>query len=84
MAQLPGRPQLRPVRPDDVLETVAGFLPFRWVAAAAAMIIVASGAVIALARRPAPPPEAVIAAWVDQQHVPTNGELLSTLLGYTP
>jgi hypothetical protein len=83
MRGLAGRPQRPPQRPDAVLEAL-GFLPFRWVAVAAAAIIILSAAVVLLTRNPPPSAEATIAAWINQQHVPTNSELLSTFLGYTP
>lgn len=83
MSRLAGRPQRPPERSDAVLEAVA-FLPSRWVATAAAAIIILSAAVVLLTRDPPPSPEATIAAWVDRQHVPTNSELLSAFLGYTP
>jgi hypothetical protein len=84
MGRIAGRPQLPPERPDAVLEIVAGILPSRWLAAAAAAIILLSAAIVSLRRNPPPSPEAVIAAWADRQHVPTNGELLHAFLGYTP
>lgn len=83
MSGLAGRPQRQPERSDAVLEAVA-FLPSRWVATAAAAIIILSVAAILITRDPPRSPEATIAAWVDRQHVPTNGELLSAFLGYTP
>lgn len=83
MGRLAGRAQLPPERPEAVLEAVA-FLPSRWVATAAAAIFLLSVAVVLLTRNPPPSPEEVIAAWADRQHVPTNGELLTAFLGYTP
>jgi len=83
MGGLAGRPQRPPERSDAVLEAVA-FLPSRWVATVAAAIIILSAAVVLLTRDPPPSPEVVITAWADRQHVPTNGELLSAFLGYTP
>jgi hypothetical protein len=83
MGRLGGRPQLPAGRPPAVLDAVA-LLPWRWVAAAAAAIILVSALILSLGRNQPPSPEATLASWIDRQHVPTNGELLATFLGYTP
>ncbi|MDQ2889723.1 MAG: hypothetical protein M3R65_04085 [Gemmatimonadota bacterium] len=52
-------------------------------AAAAAILITASLTTLAvLPRKPAPAPGQTLAKWVQSNHVPTNGELLSTFEGY--
>ena len=84
LAGLGGRPQRATAPSDDVLETLARFLPPRWTAAAAILVVVASAAFVALGRDPPPSLEETVAAWADRRHVPTNAELLSTFLGYTP
>lgn len=53
-------------------------------AAAAAILLTASLTTLALlARTPASAPGQTLATWVQSNHVPTNGELLSTFEGYT-
>jgi hypothetical protein len=83
MSRLAGRPQLAPQPPAALLESVTFVRP-GWVATAAAAIIVLSAAVALVDRDPPPSPESVIVSWADRQYVPTNGELLTAFLGYTP
>jgi hypothetical protein len=55
----------------------------RPLAAAAAVLLAASLATLALIpRTPASAPQHTLATWVQSNHVPTNGELLSTFQGY--
>ena len=55
----------------------------RPLAAAAALLIVLSGVALAYSSRlPAAAPQQTLATWVQSNHVPTNGELLSTFEGY--
>ncbi|HEY5087194.1 MAG TPA: hypothetical protein VII66_07570 [Gemmatimonadaceae bacterium] len=52
-------------------------------AAAAAILITGSLTTLALLpAAPAPAPPQTLATWVQSNHVPTNGELLSTFEGY--
>ena len=81
--RLAGRPQLGPERSAALLESVIFVRP-AWVATAAAAIIILSAAVVLLTRDTPSSPESVIASWAERQHVPTNGELISAFLGYTP
>lgn len=55
----------------------------RPLAAAAAILIALSLAALRLpGTSPSPPPQQALATWVQSNHVPTNGELLTTFQGY--
>ena len=67
--------------PTDELSRIATIA--RPVLAAAALVMLAAATVIRLtARASAGPPLGSLASWVDEQRVPTNGEVLAAFGGY--
>lgn len=81
LASLASRPQIAALPATDVLTIVGRSLPPAWIAAAAALAIAGSAAVVSR-RGQSPAPVDVVAMWAEQQHVPTNGELLLAFQGY--
>jgi hypothetical protein len=81
MARLASRPQRPPV-PEDVLALVGKGPTPAWIAVAAALLIAASAALISRTAARSASLDRVVATWVGQQHVPTNGELLLAFQGY--
>jgi hypothetical protein len=81
VARLASRPQSTALPANDVLTIVGRSLPPAWIAAAAALAIAGSAAVVS---RDSGEPASVdvVAMWAEQQHVPTNGELLLAFQGY--
>ena len=67
--------------PGGVLDTIGVAVRFRWVAAAA---VLAAAVALALVARAEPVSQSadLVAQWVSLQHVPSNGELLTTFQGY--
>jgi hypothetical protein len=83
IAALATRSQGAPPSGPDALEIVGRYLPPAWIAAAALLVIASSVAVVAK-RGPAESTsiDGTVATWASQDHVPTNGELLSAFQGY--
>lgn len=82
MARLASRPQLSAVPTNDRLAIVGRYLAPAWIAAAAAVAIACSVAVVSSTDDQPAPVDAMVTMWADQQHIPTNGELLLAFQGY--